>query len=99
VAQRVSAFILAVYFLFIMGFILANPGLQFEAWSYLFQGTPMRLFSFLALLSLMWHSWVGVWTVLTDYIKCKYLQWLLVILVMITLVLCLAWGIQILWSL
>jgi succinate dehydrogenase / fumarate reductase, membrane anchor subunit len=97
--QRVSAVILAAYFLFLLGFILANPEMEFETWSYLFQGTGMRLFSFLALFSLVWHTWIGIWTVLTDYIKCQYLQLFLQIGVFILLLLCLAWGIQIFWGL
>jgi succinate dehydrogenase / fumarate reductase membrane anchor subunit len=97
--QRVSSVVLAAYFLFIFGFILTHSMLEFDLWSDLYSQTWMRLFSFLALFSLVLHSWVGIWTVLTDYIKCTYIRLTFQIVVIVLLISCLAWGIQILWSL
>lgn len=97
--QRVSSVILASYFLFIIGFIFVQSPIDFDQWSYLFSYTWMRLFSFFALFSLVLHSWVGIWTVLTDYIKCSCIRLTFQIVVIMFLILCLVWGIQIVWSL
>ncbi len=35
-AQRVSAVVLAAYFLFLIGYLIANPGLEFAQWRELF---------------------------------------------------------------
>jgi succinate dehydrogenase / fumarate reductase, membrane anchor subunit len=97
--QRVSSVILASYLLFIFGFVFIQSPMDFDLWSDLFSRTWMRLFSFLALFSLVLHSWVGIWTVLTDYIKCSCLRLTIQIIVVMLLILCLVWGIQIVWSL
>ena len=100
--QRVSSVILASYLLFIVGYIFVQSlqsSMEFDQWSYLFSHTWMRLFSFAALFSLVLHSWVGIWTVLTDYIKCSCIRLTFQIVVIMLLLLCLVWGIQIVWSL
>jgi len=96
--QRVSAVILALYTVFLAGYILFHPGLDFAAWQTLFACNAMRVFTLLALLSLLIHSWIGIWTILTDYIKFFTLRLLLQIALVLALGLYLVWGIQILWS-
>lgn len=97
VVQRVSAVILAAYFIFLMVFIVIHPQMQFAVWQNLFANPFMRIFSFLALLSLVTHSWVGIWTVLTDYISCAYVRLFLEIIMVLALICYLVWGIAILW--
>ena len=50
-AQRVSAVVLAAYFLFLIGFLVMNPGLGYAEWHGLFAHTAMRIFSLLALVA------------------------------------------------
>lgn len=66
--QRVTAYVLALYTIFLLGFLVTTD-VTFETWSALFDQTWFRIFSLLALLSLGGHAWVGLWTVTTDYIK------------------------------
>ena len=40
----------------------------FELWQGFYTKPPMRLFTLL-MLALVGHAWVGMWTVLTDYVK------------------------------
>jgi len=96
--QRVSSIILAAYFVTIIAFLLLHPNIQYETWHNLFQQAWMRFFSLLFLISLLAHSWIGIWTVLTDYIKCTHLRLSIQIAVILLLILCFAWGIQILWG-
>lgn len=96
--QRVSAVILGTYFSFIFLYIVLHPGVDFAMWQTLFHYTTMRIFTLLALLSLLIHSWVGIWTVITDYIKCFVLRLFLQTAVVLALIIYLFWGIQILWS-
>ncbi len=96
--QRISAVILAFYVSFLFIYVLCHPGLDFVTWQALYHHTAMRIFTLLALLSLLIHSWIGIWTVLTDYIKSFSLRLLLQIAVVLALVIYLFWGIQILWS-
>ena len=95
--QRVSAVVLAAYFIFLLAYFILHPQLQYPAWQQLFACNWMRVFTFLALLSLIGHSWVGIWTVLTDYIKCAWGRLLLEVILILALLGYLFWGIEILW--
>lgn len=70
--QRVSAVILAVYTLCVLGFFLANPDLTHLQLKAYFASTPMLLFSTLTVLATAAHAWIGMWTVGTDYIREHY---------------------------
>ncbi|GAA0582729.1 succinate dehydrogenase, hydrophobic membrane anchor protein [Halomonas salifodinae] len=96
--QRVSALILAVYTLFMVGYLLFNPGLDYAAWSGLFSATWMRIFSLLAFVSLAAHAWVGLWTVTTDYLKATALRLVVQIVIILAIFVFLVWGIQVLWG-
>ncbi|WP_119393205.1 succinate dehydrogenase, hydrophobic membrane anchor protein [Salinibius halmophilus] len=67
--QRVSAVIIAAYAVFIVGVLLANPDMDYASWQALFQTTWVQIFSFLAVLAIVGHAWIGLWTVATDYMK------------------------------
>lgn len=101
--QRVSGVILLAYFLFI-GFVLLS-GVDYASWKALFAHTWVKIFSLSALLSLAAHAWIGLWSVLTDYLTERLmgntgnvLRITLQILVVITLFVYVVWGVQILWG-
>lgn len=96
--QRVTAVILVVYTVFLFGFILNNPGMNYETWVTLFRWDIMKLATFLALLCMVAHAWVGLWTVSTDYIKVSWLRILFQLVINLGLLGLLTWGIKILWS-
>jgi len=72
VVQRVSAVILTVYTLCVVGFFLANPDMDFVTLHGYFASMPMVLFSTLMVLSTAAHAWIGMWTIGTDYIREHY---------------------------
>lgn len=105
IAQRASAVILLAYSLFLFGFLLTSPQLNYEAWSALFDNTAVKLFSLLAVLALCAHAWIGMWTIATDYLTAAHLgnaatfiriafQFGCALLVLVYLL----WGIQIFWG-
>lgn len=96
--QRVSAVVVGAYAIFLIGYLLMNPGMQYAQWHGLFTNLAMRTASFLVLLSLLAHAWIGVWTVSTDYIKPTALRVVFQVLVILALLACLVWGIEILWG-
>ena len=97
--QRVSALVLAVYSIFIIGYLLLNPDLTYEQWSGLFETTSMRIFSLLALLSVGIHSWIGLWSVSTDYIKATGVRFFFQSLCGLVMLIYVVWGVQVLWGL
>lgn len=96
--QRLTAIIIGLYTLFIIGFIVFHPQLQFNEWQMLFSFTVMKIATLLVLFSIVLHAWIGMWTVFTDYIKCGYLRLFLQALVAILFFCCLAWGAVVLWG-
>lgn len=97
--QRLSSLIIAVYFIFLVGFFCQHPNLDFMLIRDLFAGSWMQIFTLLTLLSLFLHAWVGVWTVITDYIKPFVLRFLIQALVILALFIYFFWGVEILWRL
>ncbi|MEC8082673.1 MAG: succinate dehydrogenase, hydrophobic membrane anchor protein [Pseudomonadota bacterium] len=97
--QRISALVLSVYSIVIIGYLLLNPDLTYEQWSGLFETTSMRIFSLLALLSVGIHSWIGLWSVSTDYIKATGVRFFFQSLCGLVMFIYVVWGIQVLWGL
>ncbi len=96
--QRVTAVILALYTVFIVAYLLFNPGLDYVTWSNLFAQTWMRIFSLLAIISLVAHAWVGLWTVTTDYLKSTGQRIGAQVIIILAIFVFLVWGIIVLWG-
>ncbi len=104
-AQRVSAVLLAVYTLFLLGYLLMNPDLTYEQWVGLFSQNWMRIFSMLTLVALSVHAWVGMWTISTDYLtpmamgkSATILRFLFQAACGLAMFVFFVWGVQILWG-
>ncbi len=96
--QRVTALVMAVYTFILVGYVVSADHLSYEFWHGLFHSTTIRVFSFLVVLSIVFHAWIGLWTVLTDYIKNTALRLFLELITVLALLALLAWGVVILWS-
>ncbi|WP_396586741.1 succinate dehydrogenase, hydrophobic membrane anchor protein [Bermanella sp. R86510] len=96
--QRFSAVVLALYSVFIVGFFLANPGLEYTQWVEFFSATPVRIFTLLALISTVAHAWIGMWTISTDYFKSVSVRFGFQVVCFIALFVYLVWGIEIIWG-
>ena len=105
IVQRVSAVVLAAYTVILFGWIVAHPGLDYVTWHGFMTHTCMRIFTLAALLSFVAHAWVGLWTVMTDYLtsrqmgpKADVLRLLLQVAMGLALFVVVVWGIQIIWG-
>lgn len=105
IVQRVSAVVLAAYTLCVLGFVLMNPGLDYETWSGYFALTGMKVFTMLALLASAAHAWVGMWTIGSDYLQehtlgagATRLRFIYQIGSVLIILAYLIWGINILWG-
>lgn len=93
--QRLTAIMLAVYTVFLVSYLIVHSPLQYSDWHALFSNGFMRIFTILTLLSMVYHTWVGIWTVLTDYIHAPRLRLTIYALVIFVLLGYLLWGIAI----
>lgn len=98
VIQRLSALIMMVYCVGIVAFLLCHPGLTFAEWHSLFSHLFVKIATILFLFSLLWHAWIGMWTVYTDYVKPFILRAMIQTLTILGLLACAIWGLLILWS-
>ena len=105
IIQRISAVILAVYSVVLLGFFLTHGNVTFYEWSAFMTSLPMRLFSLITILALAGHAWVGMWTVFTDYIttsqmgsSARGMRLVLQSLMIIAILVFLFWGIMIFWG-
>lgn len=96
VLQRISAVVLALYAVVMVGFFLFNQ-VDYQSWHAFMMSLPMKLFSLVAIISLVFHAWVGMWTVFTDYVKSSGLRLVLQSAVIIAILVYLFWGVMIFW--
>lgn len=95
--QRFSAVVIALYVIYLLLFVTLHHNITFGQWHALFAAPFMRIFSTLVLLAILVHGWIGLWTVLTDYVKVTWLRLCLVALLIISLLLYVIWGIWVIW--
>ncbi len=105
IVQRVSAVILGAYTVFLAAWIICSPEMSYADWTELFSCTAMRIFSLLALLSLIAHAWIGIWTIATDYLTemalggaATKVRFIFLCVCAVVLFVYFIWGIDILWS-
>jgi succinate dehydrogenase / fumarate reductase, membrane anchor subunit len=98
-SQRVTAVILLLYTLLILGVVMWHGGLDYPLWKALFGNGAFRLATFLAMCSLLLHAWVGVRNIAMDYLKATALRLAFQVAVICLLVAYAGWTIQILWGL
>jgi succinate dehydrogenase / fumarate reductase membrane anchor subunit len=96
ILQRISAVYLAAYFIFLFTFVLLHQPLQYFDWQQLFALFSMKIASVIALFALLTHSWIGIWTICTDYLKPLWLRICVQFIVLLALLSYLIWGILIL---
>ena len=103
--QRISAVIIAVYTLVMVGYLATHADLSYAQWAALHQQFWVRLLTLLTVLAIAAHAWIGIWAVLTDYVTVRLLGpiatplRLALVLGAIALILAyVVWAIDILWG-
>jgi succinate dehydrogenase / fumarate reductase membrane anchor subunit len=98
-AQRVTAVVMLLYTLLVVGLLIASPAIDHAAWRALFAPQWMKLATLLCLLSLYLHAWVGMRNIFMDYVKHGGVRLALYAVVIAALIAYAGWSVQILWSL
>lgn len=96
--QRITGTVMAVYTL-LMAVLLIQLDGSYESWRGAMSHGVVRFFTFLFVLSLILHAWVGVRDILMDYVKVTSLRLTLHVLTILVLVGYAGWAVQILWRL
>ncbi|WP_116472810.1 succinate dehydrogenase, hydrophobic membrane anchor protein [Zobellella maritima] len=94
---RATAVILTLYTIYLVGFIAFND-ITYDVWTGFFAKTSTKVFTLLALFSVLMHGWIGAWQVLSDYIKPALWRGVAQFLVVVLLLVYLLTGIVVLWG-
>ncbi len=95
---RASAIILVLYAILLAGFFIVTPDVTYTAWQSFFASMSVKIATLLALASLLVHAKIGVWQVLSDYIKPAFLRGALQFFFSILLLVYVAAGFLIVWG-
>ena len=69
----------------------------YDKWAGIFASQPMKMLTFATIVALLYHVWVGMRDVLMDYVKPVGIRLVLQILVLVWLLGCVGWVVQVLW--
>jgi len=71
----------------------------YDKWAGIFSAQWMKLLTFVVIVSLAYHAWVGMRDVWMDYVQPVGARLLLQVFTIVWLVGCTGWAIQVLWRL
>ncbi len=97
-AQRITAIVMALYTLLVLGILLWNGGMDAPTWQALFANGPFRIASFLFVAALLYHAWVGMRNIAMDYVKPVAVRLVVQSIVIALLIGYAGWTIQALWG-
>jgi succinate dehydrogenase / fumarate reductase, membrane anchor subunit len=98
-SQRVTAALMAIFTLVLIVQVLFGAKLGYPRWSQIFSSQWMKVLTFVVIVSLAWHAWVGMRDVWMDYVKPVGVRLGLQVFTLAWLVGCCGWAVQVLWRL
>ena len=98
-AQRVTAVLMALFTVVLLVQVLMPGALGYDRWAAIFSQQWMKVITFVTILSLAYHAWVGMRDIWMDYVKPVGVRLTLQVLTIVWLVGCAGWAIQVLWRL
>ncbi len=96
-AQRVTAVVMAIFTIAVVVQLLLPGELGYDKWAGMFSRQWMKVLSFVVIVSLLVHAWVGMRDVWMDYVKSVPVRLSLQVLTIVWLLGCGGWAIQVLW--
>ena len=96
--QRITAFLSGIYAAFLITFLIIQHPISYTQWHALFAHLAMKIFTLLVFFSVLWHAWIGMWTIFTDYVKNKPIRLALETITCLLLVVYFIWAIEFLWT-
>jgi succinate dehydrogenase / fumarate reductase, membrane anchor subunit len=98
-SQRFTALIMAIFTIAVLTQLLFGGPVDYYKWSAIFSRQWMKVLTFVVIVSLLWHVWVGMRDIWMDYVKSMGVRLGLQVLTIVWLVGCAGWAVQVLWRL
>ena len=96
-AQRATAVLMALFTIVLVVECLLPGEMSYEKWSAIFSHQWMKVLTFVTIVAIIWHAWVGVRDVLMDYVTAVAPRLVLQVAAIAWLVGCAGWALQVLW--
>jgi len=69
-AQRVTAVLMALFTLALLAQVIFSKGpMGYDKWAGIFSSQTMKFLTFVVIIALLYHAWVGIRDIWMDYIK------------------------------
>ena len=98
-SQRVTALLMALFTLALIVQVLFGAEMGYDKWAGIFSSQWMKALTFVVIVSLLVHAWVGMRDIWMDYVKPMGLRLAMQVFTLVWLVGCAGWAIQVLWRL
>ncbi len=98
-AQRVTAVLMALYTIVLIAQVLFGKKMGYTKWAGIFSQQWMKFLTFIVIVALLYHVWVGMRDIWMDYIKPVWAKLGLQVMTLVWLVGCAGWAVQVLWRL
>ena len=95
---RATAIVLTLYIIYMVGFFAIHGEVTWEIWSGFFASAFTKVFTLLALFSILIHAWIGMWQVLTDYVKPLAVRLVLQLAIVVVLAVYVIYGFVVVWG-
>ena len=103
--QRVSAVIIGVYLIGMLGYLMVAGDLDYGSWKALMGSVCMQIANTLLVVSVAAHTWVGLWGVTTYYLTslpfgkaATGVRLIAQLAIALALVVYLLWGLVLIWG-
>ena len=99
-AQRITAVLMALFTVaLLVQMLMPGAALGYDRWAAIFSPQWMKVLTFVTVLALAYHAWVGVRDIWMDYVKPVGIRLALQVFSIVWLLGCAGWAIQVLWRL
>ena len=98
-SQRVTATLMALFTIAVIVQVLLPGEMGYDKWAGMFSQQWMKVLSFVVIVSLLIHVWVGMRDIWMDYVKPVAVRLVLQVFTIVWLVGCAGWAVQVLWRL
>jgi succinate dehydrogenase / fumarate reductase membrane anchor subunit len=96
-AQRITAIVMALYTVILLACFLGASDFSYNGWAGLFARQWFKIATFVTLLMMFYHVWVGMRDIWMDYVKPVIARLLLQSATILWLIGCAGYAAQILW--
>jgi succinate dehydrogenase / fumarate reductase membrane anchor subunit len=98
-SQRITAVLMTIFTVVLLAQVLIGARMSYYKWSGIFAAQWMKFLTFVVIVALLVHVWVGVRDICMDYVKPVWARLSAQVLTLVWLVGCAGWMIQVLWRL